>query len=126
LRRKRAGAGCDGASENRDFQVPDHDRYTFSMRTAHFLKSVCSESGSVASNVTLLISFDSSNQGTKTRPRGGRLRPRVSRRTRTKPRREISGQLIQIKGPIGPGEARYKRQQVVFLPDAGTGCCQRT
>ena len=40
------------------------------MRTAHFLKSVCSEIGSVASSVTLLISFDSSNQGTKTRPRG--------------------------------------------------------
>src|SRR5690606_21675173 len=36
----------------------------FSMRTAHFLKSVWREMGSVASRVTLLIRMLSSNQGT--------------------------------------------------------------
>ena len=65
-------------------------RLTFSMRTAHFLKSVCSEIGSVASSVTLLISLDSSNHGTNTSPRGGRSRPRVSTRVRMKPRRDIT------------------------------------
>ena len=39
------------------------------MRTAHFLKSVCLEIGSVASSVTLLINWLASNQGTKISPR---------------------------------------------------------
>ena len=37
--------------------VSDHGVYTRSIRTAHFLKSVCSEIGSVASSVTLLMSW---------------------------------------------------------------------
>ena len=60
------------------------------MRTAHFLKSVCSEIGSVASSVTLLMSWLSSNQGTNTTPRGVLLRPRVSTRVRMKPRRDCT------------------------------------
>src|SRR5690606_4190926 len=58
--------------------------------TAHFLKSVCLEMGSVASSVALLMSWLASNQGTKTTPGGMRLRPRVSTRVRISPRREIS------------------------------------
>ena len=56
--------------------------------TAHFLKSVWKEIGSVASSVTLLMSWLASNQGTNTRPRGGLLRPRVSTRVRMLPRRD--------------------------------------
>src|SRR5688572_19411629 len=56
--------------------------------TAHFLKSVWNEIGSVASSVTLLMSWLASNHGTNTRPRGGLLRPRVSTRVRMLPRRE--------------------------------------
>ena len=56
--------------------------------TAHFLKSVCFEIGSVASSVTLLMSWLASKKGTKTTPRGMRLRPRVSTRVRISPRRE--------------------------------------
>ena len=56
--------------------------------TAHFLKSVCNEIGSVASSVTLLISWLASNHGTNTSPRGGLLRPRVSTRVRMLPRRD--------------------------------------
>ena len=36
--------------------------------TAHFLKSVCLEMGSVASSVTLLINWLASNHGTKITP----------------------------------------------------------
>src|SRR6185436_3769165 len=57
--------------------------------TAHFLKSVWKEIGSVASSVTLLMSWLASNQGTNTRPRGGLLRPRVSTRVRMLPRLEL-------------------------------------
>ena len=56
--------------------------------TAHFLKSVCFEIGSVASSVTLLMSWLASKQGTKTRPIGSLSRPRVSTRERISPRRE--------------------------------------
>src|SRR5690606_30468150 len=56
--------------------------------TAHFLKSVCLEMGSVASSVALLMSLLASNHGTKITPRGMRLRPRVSTLTRISPRRE--------------------------------------
>src|SRR6185312_13408359 len=58
--------------------------------TAHFLKSVCLEMGSVASSVTLLMSWLASNHGTKTTPRGIRLRPLVSIRLRISPRRETT------------------------------------
>src|SRR6185436_1596440 len=51
--------------------------HTLTIFTEHFLKSVWNEIGSVASSVTLLISWLASNQGTNTRPRGGLLRPRV-------------------------------------------------
>src|SRR6516165_173619 len=90
LRGERTGADCDRTEQKYQSCFPDHDCYAFSMRTAHFLKSVCSEIGSVASSVTLLMSCDSSNQGTNTRPRGGLSRPRVSRRVRMNPRREIT------------------------------------
>src|SRR5215218_665216 len=56
--------------------------------TAHFLKSVCFEIGSVASSVTLLMSWLASKKGTKTTPGGILLRPRVSTRERISPRRE--------------------------------------
>src|SRR6185312_7883468 len=58
--------------------------------TAHFLKSVCLEIGSVASSVALLMSWLASNHGTNTTPRGGRLRPRVSTRVLISPRRDIT------------------------------------
>src|SRR6266542_4001214 len=56
--------------------------------TAHFLKSVCLEIGHVASSVTLLMKTPSSNHGTNTSPRGMRLRPPVSMRAFTLPRRD--------------------------------------
>src|SRR5690606_30668847 len=65
-------------------------RHAGTILTAHFLKSVCFEMGSVASRVTLLMSLLASNHGTKTTPRGIRLRPRVSTRTRSSPRRETT------------------------------------
>src|SRR5581483_1777560 len=77
-----ARAGRKAGREQHHCDFLDHDRHTRSMRTAHFLKSVCSEIGSVASSVTLLISLDSSNHGTNTSPRGGLSRPRVSTRAR--------------------------------------------
>src|SRR6185369_5536295 len=52
-------------------------RHTFTTLQAHFVKSVCSEIGSVASSVTLLMSWLASNHGTNTTPFGGLLRPRV-------------------------------------------------
>ena len=45
--------------------------HTFTTLQPHFLKSVCSEIGSVASSVTLLMSWLASNHGTNTTPRGG-------------------------------------------------------
>src|SRR5690606_16674518 len=87
-RKNHAGKG-EGRQQRQDNETPAHD-VTFSMRIAHFLKSVCFEMGSVASSVTLLMRRPSSNQGTKTRPRGGLLRPRVSTRTRISPRREMT------------------------------------
>src|SRR5262249_59107633 len=73
-------------------EIACHDPapYTRSMRTAHFLKSVCRDMGSVASSVTLLISWLSSNHGTNTTPRGILSRPRVSSRVRMKPRRDCT------------------------------------
>src|SRR6476469_9751993 len=50
--------------------------------TAHFLKSVCLDIGSVASSVVLLMSWLASNHGTNTTPRGIRLRPRTFTRVR--------------------------------------------
>ena len=47
-------------------------------RQAHFLKSVSLEIGQVASSVSLLTNRFSSKNGTKMRPKGGLLRPRVS------------------------------------------------
>ena len=44
--------------------------------------------GSVASSVTLLISWEASNQGTNTRPRGS-IRTRVETRGRNKPPRGL-------------------------------------
>src|SRR5581483_7457262 len=119
LRRERAGAGRDRGRKEDDRRCSARfadrallqGRYTFSMRTAHFLKSACSEIGSVASSVTLLMSLDSSNQGTKTRPRGGRSRPRVSRRARTKPRREITF---------------TSSQRLSFASCASSGCMKQT
>src|SRR6185369_1005549 len=62
--------------------------HTLTILTAHFLKSVWNDIGSVASSVTLLISWLASNHGTNTNPRGGLLRPRVSTRVRMLPRRD--------------------------------------
>src|SRR4051795_10040994 len=76
--------GCKREAAERDHAG------TFSVLTAHFLKSVCSEIGSVASSVTLLMSWLSSNHGTNTSPRGVLLRPRVSTRVRMYPRREAT------------------------------------
>src|SRR5690606_20321396 len=81
-------AGGDG--EHRDEDGAHAARQTGMTLTAHFLKSVCFEIGSVASSVTLLISLLASNQGTKTTPRGMRLRPRVSTRTLISPRRDTT------------------------------------
>src|SRR4029077_1861769 len=64
--------------------------HAFMTFTAHFLKSVWNEMGSVASSVTLLMSWLASNHGTKTSPRGGLLRPRVSTRVFMRPRREAT------------------------------------
>ena len=76
-------AGGDRRTASRGCQIfRSWLAHTRSMRTAHFLKSVCSEIGSVASSVTLLMSWLSSNHGTNTSPRGGLLRPRVSTRVR--------------------------------------------
>src|SRR4029079_7380277 len=58
--------------------------------TAHFLKSVCFEIGSVASSVTLLMSWLASKNGTNTRPTAMRWRPRVSTRVRISPRRDTT------------------------------------
>ena len=59
-------------------QAAARDQATETILTAHFLKSVCLEMGSVASSVTLLINWLASNQGTKITPGGIRFRPRVS------------------------------------------------
>src|SRR5690606_14327930 len=72
-----------GQHERRDGEDDAHhalppDSATGTILTAHFLKSVCREIGSVASSVTLLMSCDASNQGMYTRPFGGFTRPRVS------------------------------------------------
>ena len=80
--------------------------------TAHFLKSVCLEIGSVASSVTLLMSWLASNNGTKTTPRGMRLRPRVSTRVRISPRRETT------RTSCAPVAARASR--------ASSGCMNST
>src|SRR5262245_47458941 len=72
---------------------------TFSMRHAHFLKSVWNDRGSVASSVTLLMSCEASNHGTNTRPRGTWLRPRVSTRERISPRRETSFTSLPRRTP---------------------------
>src|SRR6185312_13895499 len=85
---------CGGGGGDRENRAGDdgdtregHDVHPTmrSTLTAHFLKSVCSEIGSVASSVTLFMSWLSSNQGTYTTPRGIRLRPRVSTRVRMNP-----------------------------------------
>src|SRR5690606_15926233 len=73
--------------------------YALTIFTAHFLKSVCSEIGSVASSVTLLMSWLASNQGTNTRPLGMRLRPRVSTRERISPRREMMRTSLPRRTP---------------------------
>src|SRR5688572_21478802 len=86
------GAESGGATDDcGEYQAaPSHTAPNGTIFTAHFLKSVCFEIGSVASRVNLLMSCDASNQGTKTTPRGGLLRPRVSTRVRISPRRETS------------------------------------
>ena len=71
--------------------------------TAHFLKSVCFEIGSVASRVALLMSWLASNQGTNTTPRGILLRPRVSTLVRISPRREMSRISAPWLRPARPG-----------------------
>ena len=60
--RRRAAQQKDGGRSQLAFQPRRHA--TGRILTAHFLKSVCLEMGSVASSVTLLISCDASNQGT--------------------------------------------------------------
>src|SRR5690625_2082755 len=69
------GPGCEGDTEQQEGQTANeaHHGYTSlasSMLTAHFLKSVCSEIGSVASRISLLISRRASKKGTNTIPRG--------------------------------------------------------
>src|SRR3546814_3315747 len=92
--RKRAGDGehhadPEGGGEAGGERGPPHHT-ALTILTAHFLKSVCFEIGSVASSVTLLMSWLASNQGTNTTPRGIRLRPRVSIRLRISQRRETT------------------------------------
>src|SRR5262249_43973897 len=77
-RRKRRGGeqrerGEQGGAAMAAMAVHGRPPQARAMRTAHFLKSVCSEIGSVASSVTLLMSWLSSNHGTNTTPRGMRL-----------------------------------------------------
>src|SRR4051812_37846301 len=92
-RRRLAPRRCREQPEQRDGRARPHAGFlaagwTLTIFTAHFLKSVWNEIGSVASSVTLLINWLASNHGTKMSPRGGLLRPRVSTRVRTLPRRE--------------------------------------
>src|SRR5262245_4232434 len=70
LREEAGGAERERGGESSESDVLAHGRHTFSILQAHFLKSVCNEIGSVASSVTLLMSWPSSNQGTNTTLRG--------------------------------------------------------
>src|SRR5262245_15497912 len=56
LRQQAGRAEDEGGGENGEGDMFAHGRHTFSILHAHFLKSVCSEIGSVASSVTLLMS----------------------------------------------------------------------
>ena len=67
----------------------------------------------MASSVTLLINWLASNQGTKTSPRGGLLRPRVSTRVRMLPRRELTDELKRLLTCIGRLEP--DRQRMLLL-----------
>src|SRR5690606_14002368 len=90
IRRERPDREHDRAAEDGTGKRQTKRRHTGTILTAHFLKSVCLEIGSVASSVVLLMSWLASNQGTNTTPRGIRLRPRVSTRVLISPRRETS------------------------------------
>src|SRR5690606_33163550 len=81
-RHEQGGEGCRNSN-----RAAAHA--TGTILTAHFLKSVCLEMGSVASSVTLLINWLASNHGTKISPGGMRFRPRVSTRERISPRRDM-------------------------------------
>ena len=83
-------AKTSGAAQYRTANGHAQRAQTGTILTAHFLKSVCLDIGSVASSVTLLMSWLASNQGTNTTPRGIRLRPRMSMRVRISPRRETT------------------------------------
>src|SRR4249920_2245568 len=88
VRREGADSEDKGSTQNGAGNSHAQCAQAGTILTAHFLKSVCLDIGSVASSVVLLMSWLASNHGTNTTPRGIRLRPRTSTRVRISPRRE--------------------------------------
>ena len=99
---------------------PRNNAQTETILTAHFLKSVCFDIGSVASSVALLMSWLASNHGTNTTPRGIRFRPRVSMRVRISPRLETIFTSAPWLNPafasiLGMHEAECARESLIEL-----------